>query len=161
VWTPDAFLLRQIYDHPRIVANDAAVTSTDTIHRVRVKPGVDPKQLAAASVNSVTFAFAEVLGRSYGGGVLELEPREAEELPFPDPSLLAADVGVRVDGLMREGRLLDALDLVDGELLVAGLGMKRADVAHLRSVWERLRDRRLLRGKRQRRDNAGGNVLAA
>jgi adenine-specific DNA methylase len=161
VWTPDAFLLRQIYDHPRIVANDAAVTSTDTIHRVRVKAGIDPKQLAAASVNSVTFAFAEVLGRSYGGGVLELEPREAEELPFPDPSLLAADVGVRVDGLMREGRLLDALDLVDGELLVAGLGMKRADVAHLRSVWERLRDRRLLRGKRQRRDNAGGNVLAA
>jgi len=161
VWTPDAFLLRQIYDHPRIVANDALATSTDTIHRVRVKAGVDPKQLAAASMNSATFAFAEVLGRSYGGGVLELEPREAEELPFPDPSLLEADVVVRVDELVRAGRLLEALDLVDAELLIKGIGMEGADVTHLRSVWERLRDRRLLRGRGQRREHVDGDVLAA
>jgi len=66
VWTPDAFLLRQIHDHPRIIANLAGATSTDTIHRVRIVNGTSPIKLAAASVNSATFAFSEVMGRSYG-----------------------------------------------------------------------------------------------
>ena len=34
-------------------------------------------------MNSLTWAFAEIRGRSYGGGVLELEPNEADALPFP------------------------------------------------------------------------------
>ena len=54
----------------------------------RVCRHIDPRVLAAASINSVTFAFSEVMGRSYGGGVLELEPREAEPLPFPSPDLV-------------------------------------------------------------------------
>jgi adenine-specific DNA methylase len=147
-WTPDAFLLRQIYDHPRVVANLAGATSTDTVHRVRTQGGVEATRLAAASVNSATFAFSEILGRSYGAGVLELEPSEAEALPIPDPiGLTDADVA-RVDALLRDGRLVDALDLVDGALLDE-LG---ADArAELRRAWEALRDRRLVRGRNWRK----------
>ncbi len=83
-WAPDAFLLRQIHDGPRIIQNRASATCTDTIHRVRAAKGVDSGWLAAAAMNSLTFAFAEIRGRSYGGGVLELEPTEAEGLPFPE-----------------------------------------------------------------------------
>lgn len=161
VWTPDAFLLRQIHDHPRIIANEAGATSTDTIHRVRVRPGVDPRRLAAASVNSVTFAFSEVLGRSYGGGVLELEPREAEELPFPDPTCLSQEAVDQVDGLLRERKLTDALDLVDRELLVSTLGLDPKEISRLRDVWMKLRDRRLRRGRGSRRDEAVTDALAA
>lgn len=149
VWTPDAFLLRQIYDHPRIVSNDAGATSTDTIHRVRVSADVDPRVLAAASLNSVTFAFSEVMGRSYGGGVLELEPREAEALPFPAHAVLSGseiDIAL-VEELSVTGRLLDAVEHVDGVLLIDGLGMKRDVVMRLRDVWALLRDRRLARGR--------------
>ena len=146
VWVPDAFLLRQIYDHPRIVANLTGATSTDTVHRVRMRNGVEPAVLAAASINSMTFAFAEVVGRSYGGGVLELEPREAEALPFPNPQALTRDSVQRVDELLRAGGLMQALDHVDETLLVGALGFSPALVATLRSVWERLRDRRLSRG---------------
>lgn len=149
VWTPDAFLLRQIYDHPRIVSNDAGATSTDTIHRVRVSAGVDPRVLAAASINSVTFAFSEVMGRSYGGGVLELEPREAEALPFPSRAALSSselDVAL-VEELTLEGRLLEAVEYVDRVLLIDGLGMKRDLLKSLRDVWTLLRDRRLARGR--------------
>jgi adenine-specific DNA methylase len=148
IWTPDAFLLRQIHDHPRVIANLTGATSTDTVHRVRMLNGTPATALAAASVNSVTFAFAEVMGRSYGGGVLELEPREAEGLPFPDPHDLPADFETHVDGLVRDGRLIEALDFVDEQLLIGKLGMDAASVARLRGVWERLRDRRLARGKK-------------
>lgn len=150
VWIPDAFLLRQIHDHPRIIANGAGATSTDTIHRMRVLDGIPPLQLAAASINSITFAFSEVLGRSYGGGVLELEPREAEELPFPDPHALTDSDACKVDALLRNGDLPAALDYVDERLLVSQLGLERELVATMRRVWVRLRDRRLARGKTAR-----------
>jgi len=147
VWMPDAFLLRQIHDHPRIVANLAGATSTDTIHRVRMRNGAAATSLAGAAMNSATFAFSEVMGRSYGGGVLELEPREAENLPVPDPDALTrADVDY-VDGLLRDGRLLDALDYVDDKLLIKRHGFSPSIVADLRAAWKRLRDRRLGRGR--------------
>ncbi|HTU78212.1 MAG TPA: class I SAM-dependent methyltransferase [Solirubrobacteraceae bacterium] len=144
-WTPDAFLFRQIHDHPRIIANLTAATSTDTIHRVRMTNGLAPEKLAAASINTATFAFSEVVGRSYGGGVLELEPREAEALPFPDPKPLAKSDVARVDRLLREGALEAALDHVDAKLL----GHVEPELlTELRRVWLRLRDRRLARGRR-------------
>jgi adenine-specific DNA methylase len=149
VWTPDAFLLRQIYDHPRIISNGTAATSTDTIHRVRVSASLDSRVLAASSINSVTFAFSEVMGRSYGGGVLELEPREAEALPFPSHAALSsADIDIDlVEELTRAGRLADAIDYVDQVLLVEGIGMEPDLLLGLRDVWARLRDRRLARGR--------------
>jgi adenine-specific DNA methylase len=149
IWTPDAFLLRQIHDHPRIIANAAGATSTDTIHRVRMLNGLPPAYLAAASINSITFAFAEVMGRSYGGGVLELEPREAEALPFPDPHALTAADAARVDWLVRAGEISGALDYIDEHLLIERLGIDPSLVRALRSVWERLRDRRLARGRKK------------
>ena len=160
-WTPDAFLLRQIYDHPRLIANRTAATSTDTIHRVRLLNGTAATSLAAASINSITFAFSEVMGRSYGGGVLELEPREAEGLPFPDPhSVHAADVE-RVDALLRDGQLTAALDYMDETVLVDRIGIDARLVAQARSVWERLRDRRLARGRRGGAQPSSARVTSA
>lgn len=161
VWTPDAFMLRQIYDHPRIIANLTGSTSTDTIHRVRSATGIDPRALAAASINSVTFAFSEVMGRSYGGGVLELEPREAEELPYPSPDRLSrADVR-RVEELASAGRLEEALDYVDRVLLVEDIGMEPTLVTCLRDLWVRLRERRLARGRKLPSEPAAEQSLAA
>jgi adenine-specific DNA methylase len=151
-WRPDAFMLRQIYDHPRIIANATDATSTDTIHRVRMLNGTTPAGLAAASINLMTFAFSEVMGRSYGGGVLELEPREAEGLPFPDPHVLRPRDIATIDELLRHGTLEEALDYVDERLLIDAGGMNRRQVTKLRTAWRRLRDRRLARGKPGKRN---------
>jgi hypothetical protein len=56
--------------------------------------------LAGIFFNSLTLAWAEVCGRSYGGGVLELEPREAEELPIPYSADIKID-RVKVESLLR------------------------------------------------------------
>ncbi len=147
-WTPDAFLLRQIHDHPRVIANLTRATSTDTVHRVRMLNGTPPAALAAVSINSVTFAFSEVMGRSYGGGVLELEPREAEGLLIPDPHDLPNGMVGRVDKLLRAGDLEGALNFVDQELLIRRLRLDPVLLGTLRDVWTRLRDRRLARGRK-------------
>ncbi|HEV8651490.1 MAG TPA: class I SAM-dependent methyltransferase [Actinomycetes bacterium] len=154
VWTPDAFMLRQIHSGPRVAANLAGATSTDTVHRVRLVGDATAPQLATALANSATFAFSEVMGRSYGGGILELEPREADALPLPDPREVPAGLVRAVDHLVRAGDLDGALDLVDAELLVRRLGMRGADVTLLRSVWRDLSRRRARRARTPRRNGA-------
>ncbi|ORA15110.1 class I SAM-dependent methyltransferase [Mycobacterium arosiense] len=148
LWRPDLFLLRQVHKAPRLTVNAAAATSTDTVHRVRVTADVDPAALAAVFHNSVTFAFAEILGRSYGGGVLELEPREAEQLPVPPAALADAGLAGDVDLLLKANEIDKALDIVDRHVLIDGLGLPGEVVADCRAAWASLRDRRNRRGSR-------------
>jgi adenine-specific DNA-methyltransferase len=152
VWTPDAFLFRQINRYPKLVLNETAATTTDTIHRVRFK---DPQQLrptVAAFHNSMTFAFSEVLGRSYGGGVLELEPNEADNLPLPP--LGARPVPLReLDHLARLGQIEQILELTDATYLRRGMGLSAGDALDLRNIWTKLSARRMSR-KFKRREKA-------
>lgn len=138
-WIPDAFMLRQIHDAPRIVSNRTDATCTDTIHRVRVRPGISADQLAAASLNSMTAAFSEVQGRSYGGGVLELEPREAIGLPFPrlNGALPIDDL----DALARDSGSEAMFEVVD-PLVLAPMGLTTSDIRTLREAWRKLSTRR-------------------
>jgi adenine-specific DNA methylase len=145
VWAPDAFLLRQIHHGPRIIQNRAGATSTDTIHRVRLLRQADSGWLAAAAMNSLTFAFAEIRGRSYGGGVLELEPTEAERLLFPKPGAhLPVD---DLDAWARRNGVEDILAEVD-RLVLKPAGLSNSDVQVLRGIWRKLYERRKSRKRR-------------
>ena len=148
LWVPDLFMLRQIHLAPRLTVNAAAATSTDTVHRVRVAPHIDPTALAAVFHNSATFAFAEIMGRSYGGGILELEPAEAEQLPIPPPVYVGAELAADVDLLLKANEIDKALDVVDRHVLIDGLGWSPDVVAQCRSAWVALRGRRTKRGSR-------------
>lgn len=142
---PDAFLLRQIHTGPRIVVNKAGATCTDTIHRVRVRDGIDAGWLAAASMNSVTFAFSEIRGRSYGGGVLELEPNEADALPFPRPTCV-----LPITDLDLWARRKDAAQILDevDRLVLAQCGLSAREITSTRGIWRKLSARRMERKRR-------------
>jgi adenine-specific DNA methylase len=140
-------MLRQIHLAPRITVNRAKATSTDTVHRFRVHKGVSPLAFAVVHHNSATFAFSETMGRSYGGGILELEPKEAELLPIPDPRLVSEELAYDVEVLLKSDEAEKALDLVDRHVLIDGLGWSADDVAQCRAAWERLRDRRTKRSR--------------
>lgn len=144
VWTPYAFMLRQVHGYPKIILNEADATCTDTIHRVRLRNGADGRRVAAAFMNSLTFAFAEVTGRSYGGGVLELEPNEAEELPLPLRGSENLDIN-QIHELLLENDIEAVLDITDRILLVEGLGFSQRKVRMIRKIWQTLRDRRINR----------------
>ncbi len=141
IYVPNAFMFRQIHKYPLLVVNRAGATSTDTIHRVKFINGAKPEKLAAISFNSLTLAWAEVSGRSYGGGVLELETREAEHLPIPYSAKIEID-SQKVDELLRDGKDLEALDYVDNIVLGGFMGMSRSTIKHVRDAWMELRNRR-------------------
>ncbi len=146
-WMPDAFFFRQVGSYPRIVLNEKAAHATDTLHKIRFLEGVDGKALAVAFNNSYTFLMSELMGRSYGGGVLTFEPSEARNLPIPFKGDLELDFE-RADTLVRQDRIEDLVDYVDDALLGEKLGMSRVDIARLNSSWKTLRDRRLTRKMR-------------
>jgi adenine-specific DNA-methyltransferase len=149
VWIPDGFAFRQIYDFPRMVLNASGATSTDTIHRLSSK-GAKPERIIANTYTWLTSASAEIEGRSYGGGVLELEPTEAERLLMP-AKLNGAMPVAEADRLTRKGRLDDVLEENARVVLMDHMGLSAADCALLKGVWTKMRDRRMSRRRSARR----------
>ena len=151
VWVPDAFFLRRNNFYPKFVLNECNAVSTDTMHRMKFYLGVEPENVLLSYYNSISFAFTEICGRSYGGGVLEILPGEMGNIMLPkigeiDPQL-RAELLKRVDDIVRKDDGIEvALDIVDQELLIDILGIDPAWCAQCRSIWRKLQKRRLGRG---------------
>lgn len=145
-WLPDAFMLRQVHKYPRIVLNSTRSQNTDTLHKIRFKDNVTSTALCAAFLNSFTLALCEIVGRSYGGGVLTFEPGEVRQLTIPMRGSENLDFQL-IDRYVREDRINDVLDYTDGILLEQNLGLNRNEVLLFRGIWERLSSRRINRKK--------------
>jgi adenine-specific DNA-methyltransferase len=140
-WKSDGFVLRQVGDYPKVIINQTEAFSTDTIHRVKFISETKPTVIAASFLNSLTFAFSEIMGRSYGGGVLTFEPTEIEELPLP---ILAGEVidFKKIDALVRERNIESVLDIIDHVLLKQQLNFKDDEILMLRQIWKKMANRR-------------------
>lgn len=150
----DLLLTYMNHDTPRLVTNAANVSHLNSIHGVKLTAGHKRNGrdlLPIAALNSATVLGAELVGRSYGGGMLKLEPREADILPVPTHALVAAagpalrSIAPQLGQAMRGGALDDAVDLVDRVVLVEGAGLKRAAVEELREARAALFARRVSR----------------
>ena len=141
----DALFLRRNNLYPKFVLNDAQAYTTDTMHRVFIKDGVNRKAFVVSYYNSLSFAFAEILGRNFGGGVLELMPSEVEGvyLPYREEN---DNLFEQVDQMVREKKAADEiLDFTDKELLQKGMGFSETEIKMARSIWYKLMGRRLNR----------------
>ena len=131
-----------------MVLNQAGATSTDTIHRLSCKTD-KPERIIANTYTWMTAASAEIEGRSYGGGVLELEPTEAERLLVP-AQLNGALPLAECDKLTRAGRLDAVLEENAKIVLMGHMSLSRKDCDMLRDIWIKMRDRRMARRRRVR-----------
>lgn len=152
----DLLLTYMNADTPRLCSNRAHAHHLNSVHGVYLRDdlhrdGMD--FLPIASLNSVTLLGAETVGRAYGGGMLKIEPKEADHLPMPSPELVREQRGAlgalrpRVASALRAGRLLDAVELVDEVLLVAGVGMSKRALGAVRRDRADLAARRASRAK--------------
>ena len=147
LWIPQGFALRQVNRYPKLVLNHVEASSTDTIHRVRfISDEFSPESIVVSFLNSLTFAFSEVTGRSYGGGVMTFEPTEIEGLLIPVVENHGIDINL-IDELIREDRIEEVLDIVDKAVLIDHYGFTLEETLELRNIWLKMSDRRINRGK--------------
>lgn len=85
---------------------------TDTLHKVRFLDDINGDKVAAAFLNTYTFALSETLGRSYGGGVLTFEPGEMRKIRIPMKMSEYLDLQ-KIDQLQRDGKIEEILQYTD------------------------------------------------
>lgn len=152
IWIPDAFFLRRNNLYPKFVLNKCGAISTDTMHRIKFNEGLEPEKIILSYYNSLSFAFTEICGRSYGGGVLEILPGEVGNIYVPKLDSVPLEKIRRVlksiDNIVRaDDDIEKALDLVDKEILVSEIGLNESLCRCARTIWKKLQTRRLCRGE--------------
>ncbi|WP_313815556.1 N-6 DNA methylase [Citricoccus sp.] len=143
-------------DTPRLTTNTAGAHHLNSVHGVYLDDQhreLGRELLPIASLNSVTLLNAEMVGRSYGGGILKLEPREADVWAMPSPAhvqtcaeqlrLIKPDV----TKLLQQGDLIAAVKLVDSVVLVGSGVITESELDHVRDAHAALAGRRQARGR--------------
>ncbi len=152
---PDGFLTYMNHDTPRLVTNRMGVRCLNSIHGVTF--AAERRQIAMdlmplAMLNTITLLGAELVGRSYGGGMLKLEPKEADQLPVPSLNLVeAAESALRnlrpqLAKHLRQRHLQTAVQEVD-RIIRHHAKVTARDLAQLRSAREVLFQRRVARAR--------------
>lgn len=143
-------------DTPRLTTNTTGAHHLNSVHGVYLNAQIRElgrDLLPIASLNSVTLLNAEMVGRSYGGGILKLEPREADVWAMPSPAHVQAraehlrPIKQEVVKLLQRGNLIAAVKLVDSVLLIDPEVVTESELDHVRDAHTALAGRRQARGR--------------
>ncbi|MBI3979649.1 MAG: N-6 DNA methylase [Chloroflexi bacterium] len=153
VYRADGFLTSMSGSAPKLVANEAGVVAPNTLHILRLYPLQEARQLSALSLaalwqTSLTALSGEMEGHSLGGGMLKLEPTEAERVAIPLPNVppsVLDGLARELDSLLRTGKGDRARELADTVILHDSLGLTRGEIQELADGWLMLKRRRLNR----------------
>ncbi len=144
----DALFIRRNNLYPKLIINKAQAFTTDTMHRVTVKPNAEIKALTASYYNSLSLAYSEICGRSHGGGVLELMPNEVERILLPYNENNAELLPV-IDKMIRKKKdISEILKITNEKILKENFGLSDSEIELADSIWKKLSKRRLNRGKK-------------
>lgn len=140
IYSRSVGMLKRSHGAPRLILNTIEAYTTDTAYRVTSKK-VDPANLVCSFLNPITAIFAELEGRFYGGGVLELVPSEIEKLYVPIVEDLEHNIE-DINELVKNGEI-DSVIKSQGEKIFTLLGFSSTDNDKLMKIWEKLKARRL------------------
>lgn len=139
VYSTEVGMLKRSHNTPRLILNRIGAYTTDTAYRVRTR-GVGAEKLVGCFVNPLTALSAELEGRHYGGGVLELIPSEIERLVVPLPEAVNIDLA-NLDNDIRNLPTYQVLSR-QGEIVLGAMGLSRTKQACVLEGWRKLKDRR-------------------
>lgn len=129
----DAFMTYMSGGAPRITWNEGRLLATNSLHEIRLRNprAHDPRKIALGFCSSLSQLSGEIEGHPMGGGMLKLEPSEAERVLVVRPEAIVAGKGAfdELDLLIRSGDTDAALDFAD-ELILRN---------HLALTWDQIR----------------------
>ena len=153
---PDLFITYMNAGFPQLASNPARLRHLNSVHGIYLREGLThlgAELLPLACLNSVTLLGAEAVGRAYGGGMLKLEPKEADILPVPSPDLVERTKGELlallspVAALLANGNAREAVRLVDDVLLGQGRGTEDDAIRAIEAARDHMVGRRKARGR--------------
>lgn len=143
VWQSEGFFFKRSHLYPKVIINTANVSVTDTAYRIKMKENFNINSFTFSFYNSLTLVFAEMYGRFYGGGVLELTPNEFKKLPIPYLEVSPKQLN-ELDEMFRSGKDFNSiLDYTNNIVLRKGLGFSDYEIELLDSTRLLLINRRL------------------
>lgn len=83
VRVPDGFLTVMSGDTPQIIRNEVGCAATNSLHVVRMREGESFQAMQAGFASALTRLSCEIEGHPLGGGLLKIEPREAQRVLVP------------------------------------------------------------------------------
>ncbi|MGW8277827.1 N-6 DNA methylase [Xanthomonas axonopodis] len=139
VSTSSIGMLKRCHDAPKLVLNKAGAFTTDTAYRIETHK-LRPSTFVSNFINPLTALSAELEGRTYGGGVLELVPSEIERLLVPTLNKAATAIN-DIDRAVRNKRMPQVQETCGMEVLKSG-GLSASNSSIIFSAWAQLRNRR-------------------
>jgi len=143
----NAFFSRRNNKYARMILNEANAYTTDTMHRVRIKDGVNKKAFVASYYNSLSFCFVELEGRSFGGGALELMPSEVSNIiiPYTESS---EDLFDEIEYVFKNKKNIDKLlEKTNEHLLQDKFSFTKNEIIMLKNIHNKLLEKRIIRKK--------------
>ncbi len=148
---PDIFIPYMIGKKPVSSVNRARAAYTNTLHGMKVGSRMNPESISVSMLSSLSLLSMELVGRSYGGGLLKLEPSEASAVSLADFTVNDS-LFRRTDEAVRAGCFDKAVGIVDDEVLGRNLSLPESSIDLLRSARFKLLGRRFDRNGRSPRD---------
>jgi adenine-specific DNA-methyltransferase len=137
---PEAFFFKRAHEYPKLLRNDADVLVTDSAYKIEIKEGFELNNFVFSFYNSLTLAFAELEGRYYGGGVLELTPNELRVLPIPYTN--CNNFEEYISEFKDKTSIKDILNKYNYQILNGTLGLTVQEIDKIENIRQKLINKR-------------------
>lgn len=141
IWSSEGLFIKRSHLYPKLLVNNSKALATDSFYRIITKDEFDIKKLIFSFYNSLTLLLAELEGRFYGGGVLELTPNEFKNLRIPYNRDISESQFNILDTMFRNNLPIDNILNYTDPILLSNLSNEV--ILNFRSIRNRLMNRRL------------------
>ena len=136
----EGFFFKRAHEYPKLIKNEANVHVTDSAYKLEMNESYNLNSFIYSFYNSLTLAFAELEGRYYGGGVLELTPNEFRVLPIPYISI--DDFDNYKDEFKAKKSISEIVNKHNYEILNSTLGISKEDAQKVENIRLKLINKR-------------------
>lgn len=139
----NALFTRRNNVYPKLIENLANAYTTDTMHRVFVNDTINIESFVASFYNSLSFAFSEIVWRSYWWWVLELMPSEVWDILLPYNDKNSEFINTLDEMIRNKKPIEEILDFSDKLILKDWYWFSDKEIKIFRNIWKKLSWRRL------------------